>query len=56
MEQIFLEHISRNINGIVNGNRWHGFSRGKSCLSNKIVFSATNLDWISGQRESDEYH
>lgn len=50
MEQILLEHISRHKKVVVTGNSLHGYSGGKSCLTNRIAFFDTMTGFLDNMR------
>jgi len=54
MEQLVLDAISKQLEEKkVIRNSQHGFTKGKSCLTNLITFCDGTTSWIDGRREVD---
>ncbi|GAB0176490.1 mitochondrial enolase superfamily member 1 [Grus japonensis] len=53
MEQLFLDVISKHVEEKVIGSGQHGFTKGKSCLTNLIVFYDGMTGWVDKGRAVD---
>ena len=53
MEHLFLDAISKQLEEKVIRSSQHGFTKGKSCLTNQIAFCDVIIGWVDGGRAVD---